>query len=406
MKKSTTAIPSNSETLAGAADWPEGFQFSAGHCGIKPASPDLVVVRTRTPTPCAAVFTTNRVQAAPVRLSRANLEESKGLTQVLVVNSGNANCATGKAGEKAAKAELRAAAQAAGCKVEQVLVASTGVIGVPLDAAKITAALPLWLAREDGPEAAARALLTTDTRVKTAAARFRDGRTEYRVAGMCKGSGMIHPRMATMLGYIFTDAPASAAQLRGILRDAVAVSFNRITVDGDTSTNDMVALWSSRAKGKLSATGLKNLRAAVTQVATSLARQIVRDGEGARRFVTISLLGAKNDGEADQAARAIAHSPLVKTALAGADPNWGRVLAAAGYSGARFDPEQALIWFNGLPVYRKGVALPFDEDKAKKLLDVPDVEVRIDLRAGKSEATIWTCDLTEEYIRINGSYRT
>ncbi|HVB39757.1 MAG TPA: bifunctional glutamate N-acetyltransferase/amino-acid acetyltransferase ArgJ [Terriglobales bacterium] len=392
-----------------AAAWPAGFTFAAGHCGLKRKSPDLMLVRCATPqggpVSAAAVFTTNRLQAPPVRLSRAHLAASGGRVRALIVNSANANCATGPHGVRATRVTAQAVGKQLGCAAEQVLVCSTGVIGSPLPVEKILAALPEWAARDDGGAAGAQAILTTDTRTKMAAVSFRDGGREYRIAGMAKGSGMIHPNMATMLAFCFTDAPLTPAAARKALAEAVGVSFHRITVDGDTSTNDTAALFAS-GTGKLSATGRRRFQAALNDVAQSLARQIVLDGEGATHFVTVEVVGAASAAEADRAARAIAHSPLVKTALAGADANWGRVLAAAGYSGAVFDPDRAEIWFSGLAVYRKGVALAFDEVEAKARLERPEVTVRINLHAGKAQAWIWTCDLTEGYIRINGSYRT
>ncbi|HXR97094.1 MAG TPA: bifunctional glutamate N-acetyltransferase/amino-acid acetyltransferase ArgJ [Terriglobales bacterium] len=385
--------------------WPRGFRFAAGHCGIKRKSPDLALVTSTAPVSAAAVFTTNKLQAPPVRLSRAHLARSGGKVRALIVNSGNANCATGPVGARATLATARAVARQLGCPLEQVMVCSTGVIGRTLPVEKILAAVPAWSERDDGALAAAQAILTTDTCAKLAAVKFRDGAREYRVAGFAKGSGMIHPRMATMFGFMFTDAPLTPRAAQSALREAVERSFHRITVDGDTSTNDTAALFASGV-GRLSAAGRRRFRAALDEVAQSLARQIVLDGEGASHFVTIEVAGAASAADADRAARAIAHSPLVKTALAGADANWGRVLAAAGYSGAHFDPDRAEIWFSGLPVYRRGRALNFDEAEAKTRLDLPEVTVRIHLHAGTASAWMWTCDLTEGYVRINGSYRT
>ena len=404
-------MKSSSRASAGAASaplaFPAGFRFAAGACGIKANGEDLALMLAETPASCAGVFTTNRLQAAPVRLSRQHLQHSRGRLRAILVNSGNANCATGKQGQTAAAANIRALAQQLHCPPEQIQVCSTGVIGVPLPYGKINAALPALLQRDDGAEAVARAILTTDTRAKIAQTSFSDGRRHYCVAGFAKGSGMIHPRMATMLGFVFTDAAIPPVSLQRALTTAVERSFNRITVDGDTSTNDTVLLCASGAvPGALSAAGKKNFQQALDDVAGSLARQIVLDGEGARHFVTIRVDGAASEADADRAARAIAHSPLVKTAIAGADANWGRVLAAAGYSGARFDPERAEVWFSGLPVYRRGVALAFDEKEAKRRLSEAEVEVRVHLHAGRAATWMWTCDLTEEYIRINGSYRS
>ena len=391
--------------------WPTGFHFFAGPCGLKKnGAPDLLWVVAQPSARAAAVFTTNRLQAAPVRLSRRHLATTAGRVRALVVNSGNANCATGAAGDRAAQAMARAAAAPLGARPEEIFIASTGVIGVPLPSATISRQLAAWAARPtadgDGPIAAASAILTTDTRPKLAAASFTAGRRRYRIAGFAKGAGMIHPRMATMLAFLFTDAPLPAAALRRALTAAVEQSFHRITVDGDTSTNDTVALFASGAGPALDAAGRQAFQRGLNQVAASLARQIVLDGEGARRFVTVQVEGARTTADADRAARAIAHSPLVKTAIAGADPNWGRILCAAGYSGAGFDPAQARVWCNGLALYRRGRALPFSEAEAHRRLDRDQVEIRIDLGAGRARSWMWTCDLTDEYIRINASYRT
>lgn len=407
--KKASGATSNSRAAqqrSAALTWPGGFRFAAGLCGIKKSGSDLAVVTTDQPVACAAVFTTNRLQAAPVRLSRKNLESTGGYVRAIVVNSGNANCATGKAGMQAAQSVMKATAAALDCRPQEVFICSTGVIGVPLPYEKINAALPTLLQQNDGAEAVAQAILTTDTRTKIAHTVFLDGQKQFIVAGYCKGSGMIHPRMATMLGFIYTDAALTPVELRKALAEAVGDSFNRITVDGDTSTNDTVTLAASGAAGKLTAAGKKQFQAALNEVAQSLARQIVLDGEGARKFVTIQVENARTAADADRIARAIAHSPLVKTALAGADANWGRVLAAAGYSGVNFDPEKAEVWFNDLEVYHQGLAVPFDETAAKKMLSEAEVLVRVNLRAGKASGWMWTCDLTEEYIRINGSYRS
>lgn len=387
--------------------FPKGFRFAAGHCGIKRKAADLLLVTMHPPAAAAAVFTTNRLQAPPVRLSRAHLAASGGRVAALVVNSGNANCATGAQGLRAARATARRAAQLLHCPVEQVLVGSTGVIGQRLEVEKILHALPQWVGKEDTPLAAAHAIRTTDTCAKLAGASFSDRGRTYRVAGIAKGSGMIHPRMATMFGFLFTDAPLSPRACRRALRSAVEASFHRISVDGDTSTNDTAALFASGAPGRaLSPTGMKNFQAALVDVAQSLARQIVLDGEGARHFVTLEVEGARSSADADRVARALAHSPLVKTALAGADANWGRVLSCAACCGARFDPARASIWFSALPVYLRGRVQAFDEHEAKHRLERHQVSVRIDLGAGRARAWMWTCDLTEGYIRINAAYRT
>jgi glutamate N-acetyltransferase/amino-acid N-acetyltransferase len=302
-----------------------------------------------------------------------------------------------------AHACVRAAARALGAKPREILPASTGVIGVEMDAQRVTDALPRLVASlaPDKFEAVAQAIMTTDTRQKIAFAKARAAR----FAGITKGAGMIHPRMATTLAFVMTDAVASPAELRTALRRSVAVSFHRLSVDGDMSTNDTVSVLASGASGvKLSA---KSFEAALTEVLQSLAIQIARDGEGARKLVTIDVEGAATEAAAERIARAIANSPLVKTAIAGADPNWGRIIAAAGYSGARFDPAKTDIAMQGVPVCRGGLATAFSEAELTDKLREPECYIHFAIRGkGRGRARFWTCDLTEGYIEINGSYRT
>ncbi len=298
---------------------------------------------------------------------------------------------------------VEAVARALGSKPNEVLPASTGVIGVEMDGSLIVDALPQIVAVLDESkfEDAARAIMTTDTRMKIAFAKA--GRAS--IAGMTKGSGMIHPRMATTLGFVMTDAAVPPATLRSALKRAIEHSYNRISVDGDTSTNDMVAVLANGASGVKPPA--KIFERALTEVLESLATQIVRDGEGARKLVTIDVLGAPSDRGAEAIARAIANSPLVKTAIAGSDPNWGRILCAAGYAGVNFDPRHVDIDFQKVGVCRGGLAAPFPEDELKSKLDEPDCSIRFAIRgAGKGRARFWTCDFTEDYIRINASYRT
>jgi glutamate N-acetyltransferase/amino-acid N-acetyltransferase len=284
-----------------------------------------------------------------------------------------------------------------------VLPASTGVIGVELDVKRITNVLPKLKAALDPNsfDAAAAAILTTDTRSKTAFAQMRGAR----IAGMAKGSGMIHPRMATTLAFVMTDAIVPPAALRTALKQGIERSFNRISVDGDTSTNDTVAVF---ANGMAKVTpSAKVFSEALAEVLASLAQQIVRDGEGARKFVTIEVRGAATDRDAEKIARSIANSPLVKTAIAGSDPNWGRLLSAAGNAGVAFNPQHADIDMQGMPVCRGGLAADFSEDALKKKLDETECSIQFTLRGrGRGQTRFWTCDLTEEYIRINASYRT
>jgi len=364
--------------------------------------PDVALIVSEPAAVAAAVFTTNRVVAAPVEIARANLRASEGHVRAVLVNAGNANCAT-RTGERVAKECVRAAAKLIGAKPAEVLPASTGVIGVEMDGGLIVKALPELVAGldESGFEAAANAILTTDTRAKTAFA----GGKGWTIAGMTKGSGMIQPRMATTLGFVMTDAAVAPAVLRAALKRAIGRSYNRISVDGDTSTNDMVAVLANGASGVRPAA--RAFEAALTEVLESLARQIVADGEGARKLVTIDVEGAPSDGMAEKIARAIANSPLVKTAIAGSDPNWGRILSAAGNAGVPFEPRRVDIDFQGVRVCRAGLAADFDENELKRKLDAPECAIRFAIRGGaRGRARFWTCDFTEEYIRINASYRT
>ncbi|HJY87053.1 MAG TPA: bifunctional glutamate N-acetyltransferase/amino-acid acetyltransferase ArgJ [Candidatus Acidoferrales bacterium] len=394
---------------------PHGFRFAATACGLKKKNRlDLALISTDLAAAGAGVFTTNLVQAAPVVLSSAHLRASAGDLRAIVVNSGNANCATGSAGMAAARRTATAAARELGCRPQQVLVCSTGVIGVPLPVERILGALP-GLARARRASASAfsaltRAIMTTDTRPKWAAASCRIDGKRVRLLGCAKGAGMIHPQMATMLAFVLTDVKAPPRLLEQALRHVTRRTFNAITVDGDTSTNDTLLLLASGASGSrpLAAAGRDDRRfvAALEQVCRALALQIVADGEGASRVVQIEVRGTASDRAAEQVARTIAGSPLVKTALAGADPNWGRILAAAGRAGVSFDPDRAEIRLAGLPVCRRGRAYPFSERMAHRRLLRNYVPIVVDLKHGKGRAHVWTCDFTADYIEINASYRT
>jgi glutamate N-acetyltransferase / amino-acid N-acetyltransferase len=389
---------------------PLGYRYATLYAGIrKVEKDDVALIVSGAPASAAAVFTRNRVQAAPVRLSRKHLAASRGKVGALIVNAGNANCAT-RTGDRVALECCRAVAKQLRLPVTQVLPASTGVIGVEMDSAKITgnAARLAASLSPDGFDAVARAIMTTDLVAKVAAADVAAGRGVVRVAGMAKGSGMIHPQMATTLAFVLTDAAIPAGALRGMLSRAVESSFNRLSVDGDTSTNDTLVLLANGASG-ISPKGrdLAAFEEATTKVLQNLAQQIARDGEGARKLVTLDVSGAKNGAAAAAIARAIANSPLVKTAFAGADPNWGRILSAAGNSGAVFDPAKVDIRMQGVPVCKSGLAADFDEEELKQKLGAADVHVVFHIRGkGKGEARFWTCDLTEGYIQINASYRT
>jgi len=382
---------------------PAGFRYAAAYAGIrKVAKDDLALIVSDTPASAAAVFTQNRVVAAPVELARTHLRESRGRVRACLVNAGNANCAT-RTGDRVALESVRVTAKTLGVEDTQVLPASTGVIGVEMNGRLVVDAMPELVValRPDSFDAVAAAIMTTDTRPKTAFAQMK----KASMAGMAKGSGMIQPRMATTLGFVMTDAVASPAELKAALKKAIAVSFNRISVDGDTSTNDMVAVLANGASGFKPAA--RALEAGLTEVLESLAKQIARDGEGARKLVTIDIEGAATERDAETIARTIANSPLVKTAIAGSDPNWGRVLAAAGYSGVTFDPRKTDIFMQGIAVCRSGLAADFSEAELTRKLDESECLVRFVIRGGgKGRARFWTCDLTEEYIRINASYRT
>ena len=389
---------------------PLGYLYSATYAGIRQAEKDdLALIVSGLPASAAAVFTQNRVQAAPVRLARRHLQRSGGLAGAILVNAGNANCAT-RTGEAVALATTKAAAKMLKLPAAQVLPASTGVIGVELDADKIVGALPRLAAglHPDRFEDAVRAIMTTDLVPKTAFGEVKLRRGAVRIAGMTKGSGMIQPLMATTLGFVMTDAVISPAVLRGILKRTAERSYNRLSVDGDTSTNDTLVLLANGAAGvRPDPKELAKFEETVAHVMESLAQAIARDGEGARKFVTIRVTGTATDEGATRLARAIANSPLVKTAIAGSDPNWGRILSAAGNAGVVFDPAKTDIRLQHVLVCRGGLAAPFAEAELKQKLDAAECEIQLTIRGkGKGQARFWTCDFTEGYIRINASYRT
>jgi glutamate N-acetyltransferase / amino-acid N-acetyltransferase len=397
-----------------SADIPRGFTFAATACGLKKKGLDLALLTSKTPASTAAVFTTNRVQAAPVRLSRKHLQKSHHKIRAVIVNSGNANCCTGSRGLAASRKTAAKLSRSLGCSPHDVLVCSTGVIGVPLRVEKILSAEP-QLVRSLSLEAAAfeqftRAIMTTDTRPKWASAKFHIGGKQVRLLGCAKGSGMIAPNMATMLGFLATDAVISPPLLARALRTVVARTFNAITVDGDISTNDTVALLANGESGARKITtedgNYRKFLAALENVCKSLALSIVADGEGAQRVIAIEVRGAVSDSAANTIARTIADSPLVKTAFAGADPNWGRILAAAGRAGIPFDPGKVDIQLAGIRVCRLGREYSFDERAAHRKMLAKYVPVVVNLHAGRGVACVWTCDFTAEYVRINASYRT
>ena len=389
---------------------PHGYSYAATYAGIRQdEKDDLALIASGLPASAAAVFTQNRVQAAPVKLSRRHLKRSGGMAGAILINAGNANCAT-RTGEAVAVSTCKSLARFLLLPITFVLPASTGVIGVELDAQKIIDALPRLVAGLHASrfDDVACAIMTTDLVPKTASAEVKLRRGAVRIAGLTKGSGMIHPQMATTLGFVLTDAVISPTLLRAMLHRAVERSYNCLSVDGDTSTNDTVVLLANGASGvKPDRTELMKVEESVTRVMESLAQAIARDGEGAKKLVTIDVFGASSGEAAVLLARAIANSPLVKTAIAGSDPNWGRILSAAGNAGVVFDPAKADVLMQGVPVCRGGLAASFSEEELKKKLDRPECAIRLVIRGkGKGSARFWTCDLTEGYIRINASYRT
>jgi glutamate N-acetyltransferase/amino-acid N-acetyltransferase len=396
----------------GGVTAPQGFRSAALHCGIKAKSGalDLTVLAADGNAAAAGIFTTNLAQAAPVIVSRRHLERSKGVARAVVVNSGCANACTGAQGMADAERMAAEVAKAVGCSPEQVLVASTGVIGVNLRMDKVVsgiqAAVPA-LERGKGSDTA-RAIMTTDPFPKECAVTVHTDRGSFTVGGTAKGSGMIEPNMATMLGFLTTDAAVPAVLLQRALRESARDTFNAITVDGDGSTNDSLFVMASGASGvMIDEDSYPALLEAMLAVSRELAIGIVRGGEGATKLIAVNVLDARTQDEARQVARTIANSPLVKTAVHGADPNWGRIVAAAGRSGVRFDIDRVTVHVGGILLFENG--LPHDDNAPRAGEYLKNADVRIDLNLGTgggANATIWTCDLSAEYVRINGEYRT
>jgi glutamate N-acetyltransferase/amino-acid N-acetyltransferase len=400
----------------GGVTRPRGFRAAGVACGIKKARPgvppplDLAFLVADAPIPAAAVFTTNKAVAAPVIVSREHLARTGGRVKAIVTNSGCANAATGEAGLRVAREMAEMAGDAVSCPPEQVLVASTGVIGVQLDPEKVRIGLASATGKlsEAGGEDAARAIMTTDPFPKSSAAVVDLPEGTIAVGGMTKGSGMIEPRMATMLGYLTTDAAVEPAVLAGALKRVVDLTFNAITVDGECSTNDCVFAMASGESGiAITRDDDPRLIEPMLLVAGHLAREIVRGGEGATKLVTVHVTGAATPDDAWLAARTIANSPLVKTAIHGGDPNWGRLIAAAGRSGADFDLNRASVAIGDVPLFVQGV--PHDErsNDAATVLQGAAMTITVDLGTdGPNEATMWTCDFSAEYVKINAEYRT
>lgn len=394
----------------------EGVRFATGAAGIRYKDrTDVMLALFDKGTQVAGVFTKSKCPSAPVEWCRARLKAGKA--RALVVNSGNANAFTGKSGTEAVKFAAALAAKAAGVPVNEIFLASTGVIGEPLDAAKFDGVLDRLAARAapGGLVEAAKAIMTTDTFPKVAAARAMLGGVEVSISGMAKGAGMIAPDMATMLAFVFTDAPIASAVLQSMLSKSVQGSFNAITVDGDTSTSDTLLLFATGAAARRGAPRiaaandrrLAPFKQALDALLLDLAQQVVRDGEGARKFVEVQVTGAASAGAARKIAFSIANSPLVKTAIAGEDANWGRIVMAVGKAGERAERDKLAIWFGGIRVAHKGQRDPaYDEAKVAALMRADEITIRVDLGLGKGAATVWTCDLTKDYVAINGDYRS
>jgi glutamate N-acetyltransferase/amino-acid N-acetyltransferase len=419
----------SSDASLPSADLPLGFQWGAVQAGIKSSgNPDLAVALAPGGAKAAAMFTRNRVVAAPIVVGKKHLAATGGRVSAILVNSGNANCMTGEAGLDACLQTCVAAAEQFHCIFDEVFPSSTGIIGVPFPVEKIIAALPL-VPDQIGDSAAhaelfARAILTTDTRIKVARAVVGIDSShpdyagmEFRVFGVAKGAGMIHPQLAaampphaTMLVYLFTDLDATVSELEPLLALAAEDSFNSISIDGDTSTNDTVLLLASGASGvKLDASGSNRIGEAFANalglVCNSLAHQIVDDGEGVTHLINLHITGAATVADARKVARAIAHSPLNKTAWSSGDPNWGRLLAAAGYSGVEFDPNAVTIWIGPHLVLVDGLRVPeFDEAATHQTMLEHEYTIRLDLGVGNAETKFLTCDLTAEYVSINADY--
>lgn len=390
-----------------------GFELGIASAGIKkPGRRDVVLMRCAESSTVAGVYTQNAFCAAPVLLCKQRMQSSP---RYLLVNTGNANAATGELGLQAANAVCQELAGLLGCPVEQILPFSTGVIGEPLPVAKIVAALPAAISdlHEENWALAAEGIMTTDTLPKGASVQFQHNGVTVTVTGISKGAGMIRPNMATMLGYIATDAAVSQDILQNILHDAANKSFNRITIDGDTSTNDSCILVATgqaaltpitEAQGEL----YEALREAIEQVAMQLAQAIVRDGEGATKFVTVQVQGGANQQECLDVAYAVAHSPLIKTALFASDPNWGRIVAAIGYAGVKeLKTEQVNVYLNDVCIVAQGGrAQAYTEEQGAAVMQQAEILIRIELERGGSSETIWTTDLSHEYVRINAEYRS
>lgn len=395
-------------------NYPKGYSACGLHCGIKKAKDDLTVVVSDVAASAAAVYTNNLFQAAPLQVTKKHLE-SDGMAQAVVINSGIANAAMGKQGIVDAESVAKKLADTFELDENHTIVASTGVIGMPLPVETINAGIDMakdaLKPLNESAELASRGIMTTDTVPKTASTTINIAGKEVCFWGMCKGAGMIHPNMSTMLGFVFCDAAITPEVLQKALSDAIGDSFNMISVDGDTSTNDMVTVLANGLAGNAVIDALENddyelFATALKEICVSLAKQIVADGEGATKLFAVKVINAPTTTDAKTIARAVVSSSLVKAAMYGRDANWGRIACAAGYSGAVFDPYKMDIYIGDVLVAQNGQGLSFDEEKALDILSKDTIDVLIDLHEGSAEATGWGCDLTHDYVSINADYRS
>ncbi len=396
--------------IKGGITIPRGFKAAGIKCGLKKNRKDLALLLSEVPARAMALLTTNRIQAAPLKVTKEHLRN--GWAQAIIINSGNANACTGKKGLDNARLMARLTARNLKIREKDVLVASTGIIGRPLPMNKISRGIKELAERleEEGGLSAAEAIMTTDTVPKEKAVKVRLKGKEVSIGGMAKGSGMIFPHLATMLSFITTDARIAKGSLRKAWKDSVDKSFNRITIDGDMSTNDMVVILANglaeNEEIEEQDEDFQTFRKALDFVTSSLARMMVADGEGATKFVEIKVKNARSSPEAKKAAYSIANSTLVKTALFGEDANWGRIMAALGQAGIKLKEERIDIRLGRKTIVKDGRAAKFDRDKIKKIMSGENISITIDLKSGKEEATVWTTDLSEDYVKINSHYPT
>jgi len=390
---------------------PKGFKAAGIHCGIKKSKKDLALIYSVVPATAAGVFTLNKVQAAPVLVCKENLAKGKTF-RAIIINSGNANACTGEQGYKDAVEMTNKTAEVLSVDPKEVFVSSTGVIGETLPMEKVLSGIEKIVDSLDNDDnlSAAEAIMTTDTFVKSESVTFIIDGKEVSIGGIAKGSGIIHPNMATMLEFVTTDAAIDKETFHTILKDVTDKTFNRIVVDGDTSTNDMVIALANGCSGiesiKSGTEAYDTFSQNLYNILKKLSIDIVRDGEGATKLVEITVDGALNDKDAEKAARTVALSPLVKTAIHGEDANWGRIIAAVGYSGIDFDPAKFEIIINGTPILKQNYTVTLPIKDANQTLKPARIKLLIKLNAGNGKAACWTCDFSEEYVKINGSYRS